>query len=113
MAQLSQQEKDIQDRMHDLDMRIQEFQKNNDRGNVPKPIISQRSVGVNTPPFEELVPKPRNNANNAIAFNMIMRILKRGNMSGAVYQDFTHFYVLRLQGAVSILLYSLEEYCHK
>lgn len=80
-------EKEIQDRTHDLDMREIEVQKSksrdvhNGQGNVPKAIVSQRSVGVNTPAPEAVAVKTgqtNGKQDHAIAFNMLMRMMRRG-----------------------------------
>lgn len=74
-------EKEIQDRTHDLDMRALEAQKSKNRANddVSKPIVSHRSVGVNTPqPDGTAGQHTTSKQEQAVAFNMLMRLVQRG-----------------------------------
>lgn len=88
--QLSQLQKEIQDRTHDLDMRALEMRNSvRGSGDTPKPIVPQRSVGVNTEPMTEEI--SASNPNNAVAFNMLMRIFKRGN--GAIKPYMFHIFI--------------------
>lgn len=77
ILQIAQQLKEMQDRTHDLDMRAQEMRKSvSTSGDIPKALVAQRSMGVNTLPLTESSKEAT--PNNAVAFNMLMRIVKRG-----------------------------------
>jgi hypothetical protein len=75
---LAQLEKDIQDRTHDLDMRALELRQRAESGQEQRAVVSQRSVGTNTPPSAPQI-SAKSNTHDGVAFNMLMRMIKRGN----------------------------------